>query len=246
MQTILTSFSTKYGLTRTEILTEIESIFSAILSQWYRLEVMVFFRDDLQLEAVTYNKANGVTEQCLVDISKMMRMNILKKHIENNLAKAALFKQVTRYKSYEKELLWGQITKCDREHNLYVETEIIPGEQVVAICPLNRIGLHERNTRSFMVGQRRAFHLRQVEPVLLNETPRLKMVVDRVSKTLVETLLMSHLGSDRERARIRCIKRYVGHKSLVLTTKRLPKNAIIAVDRELKERIEVKFVKTLP
>jgi len=246
MQTILTSFSTKYGLTRAEILTEIEFVFSAILSQWYRLEVMVFFRDNLQLEAVIYNKAIGVTEQVLVDISKMMGINILKKHLESNLAKAALLKQVTRYKSYEKELLWGQITKCDREHNLYVETEIIPGEQVVAICPLNRIGLHERNTRSFVVGQRRAFHLRQVEPVLLNETPRLKIVVDRVSKTLVETLLMSHLGPDRGRARIRCIKRYVGHKSLVLTTKRLPKGVIIAVDRELKERVEVKFVKTLP
>jgi len=46
--------------------------------------------------------------------------------------------------------------------------------------------------------------------------------------------------------RLRCLKRYVGHKSIVLTTKQLPKAAIIAVDRELKERVQVKVVKSLP
>ena len=246
MQAILTSFSNKYDLTRAEILTEIESVFSTMLSQWYRLEVMVFFRDDLQLEAVAYNKTSGVTEQGFVDISKMMGLNTLKRHLEKNLAKAALLKQVILYKSYEKELLWGEISTCDSEHNLSIETEIIPGKKVMAICPLNRIGLHERNTRTFMVGQRRAFHLRRVEPVLLNGVPRLKIVLDRVSKTLVETLLRSHLGPEGERIKIRCVKRYVGHKSLILTTKRLPKAVIITVDKELKERIEVKIVKTLP
>lgn len=246
MQAIVNSFSNKYGLTHTEIMVEIEAVFSAILSQWYRLEVMVFFREDLQLEAVAYNKGNGVTKQDLVDISKMMGSNTIKRYLEQNLAKTALLKRITRYKSYEKELLWGEVTTCDHEHNIYIETEIIPGESVLAVCPINRIGIHERNTRTFKIGQRRAFHLRQIEPVLLNGTPRLKIVVDRVSKTLVETLLKSHLGPEGERMKIRCIKRYVGHKSLVLTTKRLPKAVIIAVDRELKERIEVEIVKTLP
>ena len=246
MQKTITALSTKYGLTKTEIMVEIEAVFSTILSQWYRLEVMAFFREDLQLEAVAYNNANGVIKQCLVDISKMMGLSTFKKHLERALAKAALLKQVNRYKLHEQDLLWGEISNCDHEHNLYIETEIIPGERVQAICPLNRIGLHERNDRTFMVGQRRAFHLRQVEPVLLNGTPRLKIVVDRVSKILVETLLKSHLGPDGERVKIRCAKRYVGHKSLVLATKRLPKATIVAVDRELKERVQVEIVKTLP
>jgi hypothetical protein len=246
VQEIISSFSAKYSLTQSEVMVVIETAFSTILSQWYRLEVMAFFRDDLCLEAVVYNNVNGVTEQGLVDISRMMELNTLKKYLEQNLAQTALLKQVTRYKSYEKELLWGEVTTCDREHNLYIETEIIPGEQVLAICPLNRIGLHERHTRRFMIGERRAFHLRQVEHVLLNGIPRLRIGVDRVSKTLVETLLRSHLGPEGEKVKIRCVKRYVGHKSLVLTTKRLPKAIIIAVDRELKERVEVEIVKTLP
>jgi len=156
-----------------------------------------------------------------------------------------VLKQTAHYKPFERELLWGEITAIDAERNFYVETEVVPGERVTAICPLNRIGLHERHTRNFSLGRRRAFHLRRVEPVFLNGTPRLKVIVDRVSKTLVENLLRSHLGSEAERIRFRCVKRYVGHKSIVLTTKPLPKKAIIAVDRELKERVQVTIVKSL-
>ena len=80
----------------------------------------------------------------------------------------------------------------------------------------------------------------------VNGTPRTKVILDRVSKTLTENLLRHHLGDSVELFQLRCLKRYVGHKSIVLTTRRLPKEVIIAVDRELRERIEVKIVKTMP
>ncbi len=47
MQEIITSFVYKYGLNRAEVMTEIEAVFSAMLSRWYHLPVMVFFRKDL-------------------------------------------------------------------------------------------------------------------------------------------------------------------------------------------------------
>ena len=49
MQKIITSFAGQYGLTRSEVMAEIENVFSAVLSQWYSLDVMVFFSEDLQL-----------------------------------------------------------------------------------------------------------------------------------------------------------------------------------------------------
>lgn len=223
-----------------------EAVFAARLSQWYRLPVLVFFRDDLRLEAVAYNQSGGVVMQRLVELSEIKGRGTLKRQLATNLAKAAVLKQTARYKHFEKELLWGEITACDAEQNLYVETEVIAGERVTAICPANRIGLHERHSGDFAIGRRRAFHLRRVEPVLLNGTPRLKVMVDRVSKTLVETLLRSQLGPDAEKVKIRCLKRYVGHKSIVFSTGRLSKSAIIAVDRELKERVQVKIVESLP
>jgi hypothetical protein len=62
---------------------------------------------------------------------------------------------------------------------------------------------------------------------------------------LTENLLRHHLGDTADRFHFRCLKRYVGHKGIVLTTRRLPRKVIIAVDRELRERIEVKIVKAL-
>ena len=246
MQSIIDSLAARHGLSKTEILQEIESAFSIILSRWYRLEVLAFFREDLHLEAVAYNTVGGVILQRVLDLPAILSRNTLRKYLEEHLNMAAVFKLARRYKSFEKNLLWGEVTGCDLEYNLYVETEIIPGERIIAVCPLNRLGLHERYGGHFGVGQLRAFHLRRVEPVSLKGTPRLKVVLDRVSKTLVETLLRDHLEFDAEQVKLRCVKRYVGHKSIVLATKQLHKKAIIAVDRELKERVEVQIVKQLP
>ena len=246
MQEIIASFSHQYTLTRSEVTQEIENVFSSILSQRYHMEVMVFFREGFRLEAIAYDRVGGIIMQKPVDLAKMKGRNSLKKYLETALGKAAVLKQTMRYKPFERGLFWGEITACDREHNLYVETEIIPGEQITAICPLNRIGLHERQSNNCSLGSKRAFHLRRVEPVMLNGTPRLKVVVDRVSKILVETLLKSRLESGKGKYELRCIKRYVGHKSIILTTRPIPKAAIIAVDRELRERVQVQVVRNLP
>ena len=109
-----------------------------------------------------------------------------------------------------------------------------------------RPGQDRRHAGRFRPGQRRAFHLRRAEPVLVKGTPRAKVVLDRVSKTLTENLLRHHLGDAAQRFHFRCLTRYVGHKSIVLTTRRLPREVIVAVDRELQERIEVRIVKALP
>ena len=245
MHKIIESFTDKYCLTRAEVVVEIEAVFSAMLSQWYQLEVMTFFREDFHLEAVAYNNSGGVIMQQSVDLSEMKGRNTIIRQLEMKLAKVAVLKQTAHYKPFERELLWGEIAAIDAEHNLFVETEVVPGEKVTAMCPLNRIGLHERHTKNFSVGRRRAFHLRRVEPVFLNGTPRLKVIVDRVSKTLVENLFRSQPELIEDKVQFRCVKRYVGHKSIVLTTKPLPRNAIIAVDRELKERVQVLIVKSL-
>ena len=71
-------------LTRNEVMAEIENVFSTVLSRWYRLEVMVFFRNDLQLEAVAYNKVNGVTMQRLIDLTEIRGPNTLRKHLEKS------------------------------------------------------------------------------------------------------------------------------------------------------------------
>jgi len=146
------------------------------------MEVMAHFREDLCLEAVAYNNSGGIIMQQQVDLAEIRGRNTLLRQLEENLAKVVVLKQAARYKSFERDLVWGEITAYDEEKNLYIETEPLPGEKVIACCPLNRLGVHERNSLEFTVGRRRAFHFRKVEPVMLNGTARLKVVVDRVSK----------------------------------------------------------------
>ncbi|MDD2468676.1 MAG: hypothetical protein PHI97_32270 [Desulfobulbus sp.] len=246
MQSIILSLASQYALSTAEVIQEIESAFARQLSQWYRQEIMVFFREGMRLEILAYSKKNGLPVQQNLDLPAVFSRNQFKTILEDHLATAAVIKQVRLLKGFERRLLWGEVVRNRTGEHLLVETEIIPDEPIIAICPLNRIGLHERNAGRLQLGQRRAFHLRRIEPVLVNGTPRTKVVLNRVSKTLTENLLRHHLGDAAHRVQFRCLKRYVGHKSIVLTTRRLPREVIIAVDRELQERIEVRIVKALP
>ena len=171
MESIIASLATRHGLSKDEVLREIESAFSTLFSGWYHVEVLVHIRKDLRLEAVAYNKVDGLILQRTLDLPTFFSRDTITQHLEHHLAKAAACKLVRRYKSFEKHLLWGEIVGFDPEENLYVETEIIPGETITGICPLNRIGLHERYSEQLHLWQRRAFHLRRVEPVVIERHP---------------------------------------------------------------------------
>ncbi len=245
MQKIISIFSGKYGLTRNEVVTEIEKVFSEVLARRYGCEVMAVLQHDLQMEVVAYNEAGGIVQQRIVELNNIRGWNTIRKHLEESLLKASVLKQTRQYKYYERELRWGEITAIDAEKNCHVELEIILGERVTAVCPLNRIGLHERRCGDFAIGERRAFHVRRVDPVFLHGTPRLKVVVDRVSKTLVETLLKEQVGFSVRKMMIRCTKRYVGQKSFVVVSRRIPKSAIVAVKQELNEHMQVRIDRNL-
>ena len=245
MQETISLFTRKYGLTRREVIVEIEKVFSEIFSRWYGCEVMAVLQKDMQLEVVAYNEAGGIVQQRVVELNNIRGWNTIRKHLEKSLLKASVLKQTRQYKYYERELRWGEITAIDAERNYHVEMEVIPGEAVTAVCPLNRVGLHERCSGDFAIGEKRAFHIRRVDSILLNGTPRLKVMVDRVSKTLVETLLKEQLGFSDGNMIIRCTKRYVGQKSFVVVSRRIPKSAIVAVKQELNEHMQVRVDRNL-
>ncbi|WP_267926070.1 hypothetical protein [Desulfolithobacter dissulfuricans] len=191
--------------------------------------------------AQAYYNSDGIIRQIPIELTTMRGWNTLKRILNTNLAKAACLKEVARYKKCEKEMRWGEIIGRNTDGSLRVEIEIEDGNPIIATCPGNRIGLHERDR--LRVGQRRAFNIRRVEPVLLNKTPRIKVVVDRVSKNLVKNLLEDQLvGVD---VKIRCEKRYVGRKSFVVSNRFLPRKAILAAKQEFGEHIQVSVVNSL-
>ena len=221
MHSAIHDLSSQYGLSKAEVIHEAESAFSVLLSRWYGREVLAFLQDETHLEVVAYDQRNGIPVQQILDLPAALSLRQCSAFLEERLALAAVVRQTRPYKSSSRSLLWGEVMR-------------------------NRVGIHERESNRLQCGQRRAFHLRLVDAVLVNGMPRTKVVLDRVSKTLTENLLRHYLGLAAGQYQFRCLKRYVGHKSLVLSTKRLPREAIKAVDRELQERIEVRIVKALP
>ena len=246
MHSAIHDLSSQYGLSKAEVIHEAESAFSVLLSRWYGREVLAFLQDETHLEVVAYDQRNGIPVQQILDLPAALSLRQCSAFLEERLALAAVVRQTRPYKSSSRSLLWGEVMRNHPGSDLFIETEIHEGEPLIALCPLNRVGIHQRESNRLQCGQRRAFHLRLVDAVLVNGMPRTKVVLDRVSKTLTENLLRHYLGLAAGQYQFRCLKRYVGHKSLVLSTKRLPREAIKAVDRELQERIEVRIVKALP
>ncbi len=235
---IISNFSKKYYLTNSEVISEIENVFSRILSKWHQTEVIVIVQD-ATLEAVSYHKVDGVLSQQSIDIAKMRGWNHLKKQLEVSLARYSLMKQIREYKGYEHEIREGEVVKLGDDLVFLVEIELVPGEMVIASCPAHLIGTHERS--QFRIGTKKIFHIRKVNPVMLGDTPRLSVVVDRVSKNLATGLIKKHIEGYCDSIKVRCIKRFVGKKSFIEVSARIPKEAILAVKKELGEHLDVKI-----
>ena len=236
---ILDDLGERHGLSNEEVVAALESVLSESFSKRYQREIMVVIDRHLHVEALTYEMDMGFLRQRRLDLNRFKYDKTIKKRLGAYLEKIALVKQSSRYKHVEKTLIWGEIVSKSLDQSLHVETKIFQEAPIIAFCPLNRIGVHERHGAHLTPGTTRAFHLRRVEPVLFGDTPRLKITLDRVSKTLVENLLKSCLQDHGFKAGVRCLKRYVGHKSIVLADRHLPKEAVLFVDRELRERVEI-------
>ncbi len=136
MQETIFIFTKKYCLTRSEVIVEIEKVFSEVFSRRYGFEVMIVLQSDDHLEVVAYDRVDGVLLQKSIDVTRTRGWNTIKRHLEKNLEKASVLKQTRQYKYYERELRWGEITGNDPGRNYHVEIEIIPGETMTAVCPL--------------------------------------------------------------------------------------------------------------
>ncbi len=232
---IIQNLVDKHNLTRGQIIVEIEKTFSAMLSTWHRKNVVVIF-SERQLTAQAYVKNADGLKQIPVELSVIRGWNTIKRIIIQNCEKASCLQKIKKYKEKEHQLVWGEILKKNNNGHLAVEIDF-EGSPVIATCLINHIGVHERNV--VRAGDVKAFHVRRVEAVFFKRVPRFKVMVDRVSKTLVEILLKEKLGDIGGLINLKCKKRYVGHKSFVVSNHYLPGKIIKEVKNELKEHIQV-------
>ena len=236
---IIDAFVDKHGLSKGQIIAEIERTFSSMLSRWHRKNVVVVFADD-QLSALGYHDDSGGPAQVPIDIKTMRGWNTIKRILDKNLSTAACLDEVGRYKRKEKDIVWGEVISRD-ETSLWVELDIEFGVDLYGTCPLQYLGKHERD--QLLKGDKKFFHIRRVESVMVGDIPRTQITVDRVSKTLVVKLIRQQLSPKFRDIKLRCAKRYVGHKSFVQSSKYLPKRAILKAAEELGEHIQVNVIR---
>lgn len=231
----------KHGLTVAEVVTVTERLFTSALGKWYGHDVVAILDDEEGLTANSYRNANGIILQRAIEPLLLKRFMAGKSPalLSRALEKYKVAKESAVYLRHKNEIRWGDVIGYDPDGTLRVEIEIETGEKIIAFCPRNRLGLHERHL--IRAGQRRAWHLRTVDPVLINGTPRIKITVDRVSKHLTARLLREFAPGVPG---IECVKRYVGRKSFVVAPVLLPKKAIMAVKAELNEHLQVDIVKS--
>ncbi len=232
---IINAFVDKYGLSKGQVIAEIERTFSSMLSRWHRKNVVVVFADD-QLSALGYHDDASGPIQMPIDLATLRGWNTIKRILDKNLSTAACLDEVSRFKRKEKGIVWGEIISRDEE-NLGIELGMEFGVSLYATCPLHYLGKHER--MQLLQGDRKYFHIRRVESVMIGDIPRTQITVDRVSKTLVVKLIARQLSPKFQKTKIRCIKRYVGHKSFVQSSQYLPQKVILEAAEELGEHIQV-------
>jgi len=238
-QQIISAFVDKHGLSKGQVIAEIERTFSSMLSRWHRKNVVVVFTDG-RLSALGYHDDIAGPTQTPIDLTTMRGRNTIIRILDRNLSTAACLDEVSRYKRKEKNIAWGEVISREEE-NLGIELDMEFGVSLYATCPLQYLGNHER--RLLLIGDRKLFHIRRVESVMLGDIPRTQITVDRVSKTLVVRLIKRQLSPKFQATKLRCIKRYVGHKSFVQTNQYIPKKAIIAAAEELGEHIQVDVIR---
>ena len=235
---IIDAFVGKYGLTKGQVIAEIERTFSSMLSRWHRKNVVVVFTDDQLLSLGYHDDAAGLI-QMPIDLATMRGWNTIKRILEKNLSTAACMDEVSRYKRKEKDIVWGEIISRDKE-SLGIELDMEFGVSLYGTCPLQYLGKHERGR--LLIGDRKFFHIRRVESVMFGDIPRTQVTVDRVSKTLVVKLIKHQLSPKSHKIKLRCTKRYVGHKCFVESSMYLPKKAITKTAEELGEHIQVNVI----
>ena len=226
---IINAFVDKHGLSRGRVIAEIERTFSSILSRWHRKHVVVVYSGG-KLSALGYHDDTTGPAQIPIAMEFMRGWNTINRIVDQNLRTAACLDEVSRYKRKEREILRGEIVSRD-ERSLTVELDMEFGVSLFGSCPLQYLGQHER--RQLLVGDRRYFHIRRVESIMFGDVPRTQITIDRISKTLVVKLIRQQLSPKLQDIKLRCIKRYVGHKSFVQSSQYLPRKVILEVAEEL-------------
>jgi len=175
----------------------------------------------------------------------------LLRHLQYSIERALNEKMVQnefdRYRDLQSQIVKGVVTGIAKNGTVEIELEReVLFDQITlrAICPLRYQPQHERG--KYKSGQTIWFHVSKIRPSQVRGMARLEIILDRTSNRVPEGLIRkamearsTGLGSDNNH--FKCVKRICGAFSQIQASKRIDREIIQLVSRELKENVFVKF-----
>lgn len=224
-----------HKLPRITILDIIEQTLGEVLSTRYPDEKITVRLDEDSMEfriIASSMREGGVWRE--IPIERLSGIKNLHKHIRNALQRAQVIQRVRQVRQHLNEIVQGKVICIKETGDLIVEIRL-EGDMVIATCPK---GMLPKDERGIGFGEREIwFHLRNCQPIMLGEIPRVEITLDRTSKNLPQKLLRHLLPATQKDGRITCRVRKPGFYSEIWVDQFIPKTVVNELKKELKEKV---------
>lgn len=230
----------KYGIPKDDAALAIEEAISHVLSRAFKLDVLARVGEGLEIVALA---KSGISSQDfepidLANISRQLKRQI-RYQIELELEKLQSLREWDLLRSMRGRPVAGEVRKVSKDGDATIALEVedhLRSLILTGTCPARQIPPKERGC--LQIGTKRKFLVTSVLPIREKDKSKVLIRLSRTSKALPASLLRETTGEHS----IRCRRRIAGAFSEIETTRRIPKEAIQAVGKELGERIIVRVV----
>lgn len=227
---LLNELSDKYNLSDAEVTATIEKVIADVLMKATNKDVECNIDRG---EIYIYD-----SDKKILPISNVNKSIV--RHIRSVLRKALYLQEaIKRYdeiKNLINTVVGGYIKKNLPDGSLYVELD--SNKNIYGICKVENQPPKERG--KYRLGEYYNFYVNRI--VTLSEPVDNMVILSRTSKSLVVELLKKSVRNKLlEDIEIACENRIAGYVSKVRVSKRIPKECILDVSKELQERIIVKY-----
>lgn len=236
-ENLLRELLARYGdLPGQKALDAIERAIARALAKAFKIPFAVRLNSKLVIWMIPPN--GPIEEFTERKLNKRLRRNIIFE-IENELRVAQVLREYENLQSLQGKVVPGVIRKIRVVGNVLVEmelTDLFERYILMGVCPLRYQPPHER--KSYFLGETRMWYVTSVCPVASHNHARVHVQLSRATIQLPAILLSTHSGIDK----IKCIRRILGGESHIVTHQRIPRDAITAVIKELKENVRVQIL----
>lgn len=230
----------KYGLSEDDTTDAIEIAVTRVMSYALRHPVSVVLGGQRGLYITVMHQHSGPGVMNLDDIPARLQRRI-RHEIELELRKRQTTNETEFLRALRGKTVSGKVHRIKDNGAIIVEFDIVRFEGIVsdtyyAECPFHYLPPHERAIRR--VGDVNTYLVTSVVPMAKGRLARVRIRLSRISHELPRLMLMERTGVEG----IRCSRRIPGAFSDIWVPKRIPKQDINEVGKDLREKLNVRVI----